>query len=514
MPKRNPCLAAIDIGTNSFHLVIARPDPARRQFRVIDREKERVRLGTGPGDMKRIVPDAMERGIRTLKRFRTLADAAGARVRAVATSAVREALNQRAFIDRAAREAGIRVEVASGLEEARLVYLGARHGLPPSARTALVVDIGGGSTEFVVGRNGRILYANSLKLGALRLTDRFFPGGKVTGRRVRACRAHVAGMLEPVARAARRFRIRAAVGTSGTVQAAAAMAARRRGDPPRQGLNGAVFGRRELERVVGQVLTAAAPGKRRGIPGLDPGRADILPAGLLVLEGVFEALGLARMTVSEYALREGILLDMMEKSRHAGRFHDPGNLRYRSVLALAEHFLYEERHARHVARLALSIFDQTRKLHGLGDAEREYLEAAAILHEVGFFVSSAQHHRHSYYLIRNAHLPGFTEEEKEILANVARYHRKSHPKPKHEGYARLDPGGRRLVARLAAILRIADGLDRSHAGRVRRVACRVGKRRVAFRLSARGPAELEAWGADRKKGLFEETFRRKAVILP
>ncbi len=512
-PPRTGTLAAIDIGTNSFHLVVARIDPARRAFRVVDREKERVRLGSGPADMKRIAPDAMERGIRTLKRFRAIADAAGARVRAVATSAVREALNQREFIDRARAEAGIRVEVASGLEEARLIWLGACQALPPARGTRLHVDIGGGSTEFIAGNAGRILRADSLKIGAMRLTERFFPREKCSRRRVRECRAFVAGMITPVARALRRHRFALASGSSGTVQAAAAMAARRRGEAVRGNLNGLSFTRKELAGVIDAVL--AVPARERGmIEGLDPARADIIAGGLLILEGVLAGLRLRAMTVSEYALREGILLDTMEKSRHAGRFRDPGNLRYRSVLALAEHLRYEERHSRHVARLALSIFDQTARLHGLGAREREYLEAAALLHEVGFFVGNAQHHRHSYYLIRNGHLPGFTEDEKEVLANIARYHRKSHPKPKHEGFSRLDAGDRDRVRGLAAILRIADGLDRSHAGLVGRVSCRITGRRVHFRPAARGrrPIDLEIWGAGRKSGLFEEAFRVKAVF--
>ncbi|HLX12107.1 MAG TPA: HD domain-containing protein, partial [Bacteroidota bacterium] len=190
------------------------------------------------------------------------------------------------------------------------------------------------------------------------------------------------------------------------------------------------------------------------------------------------------------------------------------DIRHYSVIHLAENFHYEQEHSLHVAELALKIFNLTKKLHGLGDEERQYLEAAAILHEIGLYISHAQHHRHAYYLIRNSEMFGFTENEKEIIANVARYHRKSYPKLKHENFASLDPDEREVVQKLSAILRIADGLDRTHASVVKEVGVKKSRKSLTFlaRHNKRTAADLELWGAERKKELFEKTFGVKVQI--
>jgi exopolyphosphatase/guanosine-5'-triphosphate,3'-diphosphate pyrophosphatase len=251
------------------------------------------------------------------------------------------------------------------------------------------------------------------------------------------------------------------------------------------------------------------------IEGMDPGRADIMPAGAIILEQIVLALGIKTLTVSEYSLREGILLDSIEKMHTKKPSMYLHNLRRSSVLHLAEIYHFEKQHALHVNNLALQLFDQTTYLHKLNGQAREYLEAAAILHEVGSFVSHTQHHRHSYYLIRNAELFGYTENEKEIIANVARYHRKSHPKLKHEGYDLLSNEDQVLVSKLAAFLRIADGLDRSHASHIQRVKIRKIGRNLRVRVfhTAKGHTELELWGANRKKQLFELVFRKKIEFV-
>lgn len=504
-------IAAIDLGTNSFRMLVAEARPGRSAFRVLARGKEMVRLGSGDPAMRRLAPDAMARGLASLRRFRQIAGRHGAVTRAVATSAVREASNRGEFLRRAEAEAGMRIEVASGDEEARLIYAGVLSALPAARRRrTLLVDIGGGSTEFLLGTAGRVDYANSLRMGAARLTGRFFRGGGLRARDVAACRAHVRGMLAPVARALRGRRFDLAVGTAGTVQCMARMALAFRGKRPSADLNGFAFTARELRRAVATLLSARTLRARARLPGVGTARADIAPAGALILEGAVEALGIASMTFSEGALREGIVAGWLETRR--GGADPTARARRESVGALAARADCETSHTRQVARLALRLFDQTRRLHCLGVADRELLWAAATLHDVGLFVSHVQHHRHAYYLIRNADLLGYTEEEKEILANVARYHRKSHPKERHEGYAGLPRGGRERVRRLAAILRIADGLDRSHASRVADLLCASAGKILRIRLipACRGDAlELERWGAGLKKGLFEEVFRKK-----
>jgi len=508
MEKQKKNLAAIDVGTNSLHLVIAEVIPDSGRFKVLDREKEMVRLGSGSTDMKYLSESAMDRALQTLHHFKIIADSLRAPIRAVATSAVREALNQDEFVRRVKSETGIILEIASGFEEARLIHLGVLQALPVFKKTHLMVDIGGGSTEFLIGHQRKILYSNSLKIGAVRLTQRFFDGHKTSPKAIRECRRYVRGMLNPIRRSAKLERYEVAVGSSGTIMNLAGIIRRRRDEDDDNPLNNFTFSRDELFETVEEILELERPEDRVKIEGLDPARADIIVAGAIILEQVFKELGIREMTVSEFALREGIILDTIEKlhrKKRSGHLHD---LRYSSVRHLAESLHFEKAHSQQVSALSLRIFDQTVALHKMGLQEREYLEAAALLHEIGLFVSHAQHHRHSYYLIRNSELLGFTENEKEIIANVARYHRKSHPKIKHEGFRRLDADDQKTVCKLASILRIADGLDRTHSSAVKDLRCRVSRKKIniTLRRQNRAPVELELWGAERKKKLFEETF--------
>jgi exopolyphosphatase/guanosine-5'-triphosphate,3'-diphosphate pyrophosphatase len=513
-PKKN--LAAIDLGTNSFHLVVVEASLRTGRFRILDREKENVRLGSGSTDMKHLEPEAMDRGIRALRHFRSIAESMNAEIRAIATSAVREALNKDEFLGRVRASTGIHVEIASGAEEARLIHLGVLQALPVFDKRLLLIDIGGGSTEFLLGRRRRIYYSNSLKLGAVRMTQRFFHAGKLTGRAVKECRSYVKGFLAPVTREVRARGFEVCVGSSGTILNLANMIGVRRGEPDGAPLNNVIFSADELGDVVDEILSAKHPADRADLEGLDPARADIMPAGAIILEQAMKELRIRSVTSSEYALREGIILDSIETSRPSGTVDHLRDIRYHSILHLGEQYNSEPRHSRHVARLALRLFDETQQLHGYGKVEREFLEAAALVHEVGLAVSHAQHHRHSYYLIRNAELLGFTENEKEIVANIARYHRKSHPKSKHDGFGLLTAEDQERVRKLAAILRIADGLDRNHRANVRDLRVKRTRRTLTIHLRGEGrrDIELEIWGAERKKQLFEEAFRVAVHIAP
>jgi exopolyphosphatase / guanosine-5'-triphosphate,3'-diphosphate pyrophosphatase len=508
----NNRLAAIDIGTNSFHLVIAEVNPETGMFKILEREREMVRLGSSAGDMKYLSGDAIERGVETLKRFKGLADSAEAQIRAVATSAVREALNRQDFIRRVKTDTGIRVEVASGLEEARYIYLGILQALPVFDKRILLLDIGGGSTEFLVGLKRDVFYDDSLKLGAIRLTLRFFGDGEVSQKSVKECRRYIRGMMSQVIREIKNIGFETVVGSSGTVLNIANVINIKKNGEDKSRLNNFTFTDGELYETVDKIIDAKSTKQRSKIPGVDEDRADILPAGALILEQIFKELKLKEMTVSEFALREGILLDTYEKKFRLKKPDHLNDIRYKSVLHMAENFRYEREHAEHTAGLALSIFDQTKNLHKLGSAEREYLEAATVLHEIGNFISHTQHHRHTYYLIRNAELLGFTEDEKEIIANTARYHRKSHPKPKHAEYSKLNDEDQAVVKKLAAILRIADGLDRTHTSAVGEVIVKQDDGAVSFLLKKKAnensnQLELEIWGAEQKKKLFEDTFK-------
>ncbi|MCE1188461.1 MAG: Ppx/GppA family phosphatase [Ignavibacteria bacterium] len=508
-------LAAIDLGTNSFHLIIAQADKTTGRFKILGKDREIIRLGSGSTDMKYLTEQAMSRAVAALKRFRLVAESWNAEVHALATSAVREALNKDEFVRRVFAETDIKVEIASGAEEARLIHLGILQALPVFDKNLLMIDIGGGSTEFLFGKGRDAKFSASLKLGAVRLTERFFPAGSVTPKAVQECRAFVRGSLSPVSREAARQHIEVCAGSSGTIATLAGIIRVSKGIDPETSLNGFTFSASELHKTVNAILLHQNARKRSAIPGMEASRTDIIAAGAVLLDEIFRELNIKELTFSEYALREGIILDIIEKRHYKGKVEHLNNIRLNSVYNLADTFHYESAHAAKVAGLSLSIFDQTLKLHKLSSVEREYLEAAALLHEIGLFLSHSQHHRHSYYLIRNAELTGFTENEKEIIANIARYHRKSHPKLKHEGFGKLTEPDRLIVCKLSAILRIADGLDRSHASAVENVELFSSKNSVKFKLHLKPEhsPELELWGASRKKGLFEDIFKLRAEFI-
>ena len=498
-------IAAIDIGTNSIHMVVARV-ASNDRFEVITRQKEMVRLGSGHEEMKHLEPDAIDRGVAALARCRALADSWGAATFAVATSAVREAANAQEFLDRAAREAGIEVSIISGLEEARLIQLGVLQALPVFDRDLVLTDVGGGSTEVLFGRQGEVTYARSIKLGSLRMTKRFFPGGVVEGDAVQRCRKHVRARLAPMIREARRLPFDVAVASSGTAEALAAMVAARAGDVP-QSLNGYVVSRKDLTAVIDDLAAAPTTAERRRLPGIDSARADILLGGAIVLEQVFEALKVKTFEISEYALREGVLLDGLHRLR-GGALHHLSELRRASVFHLMELCDDDPDHSIQVSRLALQLHDALAARLGLGDAERELLEAAALLANVGLFVSHSRHHKHSYYVIRNSeHLMGFTDREIELIAQVARYHRRSVPSvDKHPEFAALTEADQRVVRSLAGILRIAIGMDRNHDGGVERLDVDDEGDVVRIGVVGRDDADLalETFTAEERAGLLAD----------
>lgn len=479
-----------------------------------------VRLGSGGGEMKQLDADAMERGVAALSRCRAIARAHGAPIRAVATSAVREAVNQDEFISWARDEADVDVEVISGFEEARLIYLGVIQALPIYDERALVIDIGGGSTELVIGERGDIRFARSLKLGAIRLTERFFPGKRVRKRQVEECRRFVKASIAPVRPAIDRYGFEAAAASSGTLESLALMAARARGDDEPRTLNGLTVTRDELDVVVERLLAAERVEERAAIDGLEARRADIIVAGALIAEQVVEALDVDELVLSEDALREGVLLDTFRRT-HGASLHHLRDLRRRSVLRLAELTDEDPEHSAKVAELALHLFDGTRPYHRLDDGHREYLEAAALLCNVGLFISHSAHHKHSYYVIRHAeHLTGFTDDEIELIAQTARYHRRSAPKKKHPEFAALDRDRQRIVRTLAGLLRIAIGLDRTHAGRVDSVrvvdeAGDDGDDGVLCVVIEADSADLETelYSANERAGLLADVLGREVNVV-
>jgi len=511
-------LAAIDVGTNSFHLIVVSIKEGGN-FEIVDREREVIRLGEGSsGDIKEITPGAEKRAIDTLKRFKVIADSHKAPIRAVATSAVREAHNRNEFINNVFEKTGVDIEVVSGYEEARLIYLGILKAVPVFNKKSLIIDIGGGSTEFLIGKKGNSIFSASIKIGAVRLTQKFFPDYIINDSRIKSCRQWVEGELYQIAETVKREGYQICVGSSGTIMAAGMMInAKRKDSTSTNGLlNNFEFTKQELYEIACDVLNRKTLEKRKKIRGIDDKRADIIPAGIIILKTIFDLFNLEKMIISSYALREGIIIDTMQKI-HAD-LSEPGfeDIRRTSVNNLANSCRNDIEHSRHVAVLSLMIFDQLKELHKLDESCREYLEAAAILHDIGYHISHTNHHHHSYYIIKNSELLGFNENEINIIAHTARYHRKSHPKNHHEDFTALPNRAQTIIKKLASILRVADSFDRTHKGVVESIECRVKNDKVEIKLNIKSDAnpEIELWNLERRKGLFEEVYNKKlqAVI--
>jgi exopolyphosphatase/guanosine-5'-triphosphate,3'-diphosphate pyrophosphatase len=495
----------MDLGSNSFHLIVAEVQPGG--FETIIGEKEMLRLGDVVARLGRIPEEASDAAVAVVRRFRQIAEAAGAdEIVACATSALRRAGNGDEVVDRIESETGTAVEVISGLREAELIFRAIRAGILLEPAPALGFDLGGGSVEITVGDAAALRYATSENLGVGTLTAAFVDSDPLSKADRRRLRAHVTDTLGPVADLVGALEPKLVVGSSGTLEDIARMSAlRAKRDVPRS-LNQFAFNRREFERVHDAVLSSTAPERLR-FEGLEARRVDLIPAGVVFLSAAMELFDFSEMTISEWSLREGILLEAIDRHDPADWSSDPRAIRRASVLALATRCNWHEQHARHVAELATSLFDQTQELHGLGPVDRELLEYAAILHDIGEHVASQGHHRHGAYLVEHGQLRGFDPAEIQMLAALVRWHRRGTPDV--EGYpladlARLQP--------LTALLRLADGLDRGRTGAVDGVAARVGPSLVLLRLRTEAHAELEIWGARRKRELFERIFDRDLEI--
>ena len=516
-PKKKPGrYAAIDLGTNSFHLIIVQVDEQGR-YEVLTTEKETVRLSRGAGDLEQITGDTMDRAVAVLQRMASIAASHGARVRAVGTSALREASNQAEFVARVEQECGLEIEVIPGTEEARLIYLGVLQALPVQEERVLVIDIGGGSTELLVGLGGQVDVAASLKLGAIRLTDRFFSEDPLDTDQIRRCRKFVrvalAGIIEEILRTG----FRGTVGCSGTIETIAELAFSMR----RDGTGAAQLSGKELDASCERILSARTVRERAALPGVGEARADIIPAGAVILQEAARILEVRTLTVSPFALREGIVFDMLAR---AGLRSGPGSdLRQSSVRHLAESFgrtgAFDAAAGKHTAVIAQRLLDQCLTCNLLssefsGGAHAQVLAAAAELHNIGVAVSHSGHHKHSYYIIKNSSkLLGFSPAEVDTIALLARYHRKALPSKKHAEFEQASTEVQRHVRALGPLLRIAVGLDRSGHGNVADVVVEKSERRVLFLVvpkqgsfsGATDPA-VEIWAARMKALWFEETF--------
>jgi exopolyphosphatase/guanosine-5'-triphosphate,3'-diphosphate pyrophosphatase len=500
-------LATIDIGSNSIHLVIA-DVAADGGITVVERAKEMVRLGRGVFITGRISREAMDLGVRTLRRFARLARVRRAeRIRAVATSAVREAQNGDVLVTRARREAGLQVKVISGREEARLVYRAAAHSLGLDGSPYLLVDVGGGSVELVLVRAGGPLWFHSLPLGVARLTEQFLPMDPPAAKQRKQLVAYLEDALHDPLRDVRRLGTTRAVGTSGTVHALVGMV---HAADEHVRLHGTSVTRRDIAHVRRLVL-GCGPRKRLALPGMDPKRADLMPAAVILLETILRGGRIDELVACTWALREGILLDLARVPMMGETSRE--QIRRRSVEGLGRRFAGENAHGNQTARLAAILFDATAPALGLPAESRELLEHAALLHDIGRAIDHEEHHQHSAYLIRNAELLGFDPEEIDTIAAIARGHRKQTPKRSHPELRGLRGTPRRTVRTLALLLRLADALDRTHFGVVKDLSCSLTDASLVVDVDTGGEnADLELWAANRRVGALSRLLERPVVL--
>jgi exopolyphosphatase/guanosine-5'-triphosphate,3'-diphosphate pyrophosphatase len=497
-------IAAIDIGTNSVHMIVVRVRPDL-SFEVIDREKVMVRLGAGGLDGKALTTEAMTAALQALSKFKRLAESHRVhQILAAATSATREAHNGGEFLARVERETGIRPRVIAGAEEARLIHQAAVYGVDVGGGRAAVVDIGGGSVEITLGTATAIQLARSFKIGVIRLTERFVKSDPLSERDERKLSKFILGEIDRHCDQITSIGFDRVIGTSGTILSLGAVAATAaRGAPPSE-LRNLHVSAKQIRRLRKTVSTLDLEG-RLALPGMDPRRADLVVAGAILVDTILRRLGAGELVLCDLALREGLVLDYIRRNkRQIAQVDRIPDVRRRSTLELAERCNYYSEHAQQVVRLALALFDQTRAVHQLTDREREWLEFAALMHDLGALISFARHHRHSYYLIKNGDLRGFHPDEIEVIALVARYHRRGTPRKAHQEYADLSGPLRRTVRTLASILRVAESLDRSHAQVVSALELRDRGDDMLLQLSTQADAELEVWATNRHLRPFEQ----------
>ncbi len=505
-------IAAIDIGTNSLHMIVVRVRPDL-SFEVIDREKEMVRLGAGGLDGRALTPEAMHAALQVLSKFRRLAESHKVdEIIAAATSATREAENGGEFLSAITAQTGIRPQVISGTEEARLIHLAAVYGVSVPTDVAVVVDIGGGSVEITRGTGPNVDVGRSFKLGVIRLTEHFVKTDPIAPRDERKLVKHIAAELGEYLDEIAAAGYERVIGTSGTILSLGAMAAAERGGAGDAPLRNRRISAKQLRRLRHAVVEVDLE-KRLRIPGLEPRRADLSVAGAILLDTIVKRLGAAEITLCDLSLREGLVLDYIARHRkqiaQADRYPD---VRRRSVVELAERCNYWPEHANQIARLSVALFEQTRGIHGLTDREREWLEYAALLHDVGVHISYERHHKHSYYLIKNGDLRGFNPDEIETIALIARYHRQATPKKRHGAFGDVGPRRRRSIRTLAAILRLAESLDRSHSQTITGIELHDRGDDGLLQVRTTGDAELELWAATRHAGPFERLLGKPLRI--
>ena len=500
-------LAAIDIGSNSIHMIVAEID-GDGNFDIIAREKEMARLGERSLVEGVLDEDAQQRGLDALEMFKRTADSFGvADIIAYATSATREARNGQAFIDRISGEVGIHARIIEGTEEGRLIYLGAREVFDFGSRKAMIIDIGGGSVEFILADRRREYLVFSLKLGVRRLHEAFLHSDPPTVEEMEELRTHIRRKVEYIVRKTRRRGVDVVLGSSGTARVLAEITSGISG-------RGTEFTSRDDLQATVDLLSSLPAAERGLVAGVDDKRRDAILEGAVLMLTLIESFGADGFEYCDAALREGMIIDYLERNRPGLRMMqsipDPGR---RSVLLFAKRIYNSMAHVEHVAALAVRLFDDLARMHQLPTSCRDLLEFSALLHDVGRAVSASAHHKHTLYLVQNADLAGFSMREQAVIANVARYHRRSIPRPRHTEWMALSDDDRELVVTLSTLLRLAAALDRGHQGNVAGMRAEFDDEAVTIVIETHGPGDVELRAVEGRAHHVERVFGRSLRVI-
>ena len=507
-------VAAIDLGTNSFHMIIVE-ESKEKGLVEIDRVKDMICIGRGSISTKMLDEEAMQSGIAALKNFLILAAQQGVaqeNVLAFATSAIREAKNRGDFIRRIREETGLKVKVISGKEEAEFIYYGVRNAVKIGKTADLLFDIGGGSVEFVLVDNKGVQLLESRKIGVARMRERFVTTEPVDRNEIKMLEQFFAAEMVSAVEKASELKVTRAIASSGTAQNIARMIRSMNGRESDVSLNNSAFTRKEFQALYKVVLPLGAA-ERKKVTGLDEKRVDFIVPGLILVDMIFRLFKLEQIVISDSALREGMVLHYLKhKSSSGDKQEDLLDIRRESVTELGFRCDWDREHGEYIAWLSLQLFDKLAMQHQLEQPYRELLEYASLLHNIGAFISISSHHKHSQYIILNGELRGFSPSEIEIMGHVVRYHRKSPPSEKHTAYSLLKPTHKRAVDVLSGILRLANGLERGHRRNIQSITVEVRGSAITLRLKTHFEPDIEIWAADLLKSWLETVLQKTIVI--
>ncbi|MEI6847131.1 MAG: Ppx/GppA phosphatase family protein [Chlorobiaceae bacterium] len=511
-------VAAIDLGTNSFHMIIVEKSRGKG-FVEIDRVKDMVCIGKGSMVTEMLDEEAMLSGIAALKNFLVLAThhhVAVENILAYATSAIREARNQSDFLRRIQEETGLQVKVISGKAEAEFIYHGVRHAVKLGTGFDLLFDIGGGSVEFVIANQSSVQLLESRKIGVARMFERFVSTDPIAKKDIKLLEQFYAAEMVSAVKKASRLTVTRAIASSGTAENIARMIRSLHGYE--EGLlNNSSFTRSEF-LVLYRAILPLDSAERRNMTGLDAKRVDLIVPGMILVDMIFRLFNLNEIVLSDYALREGMVLHYLQQQvtrgeADAGDDEAEFDIRKESVYELGCRCGWNRKHAEQVARLSRQLFESLAPLHQLEEPYRELLEYAALLHNIGAFISVSSHHKHSQYIILNGELRGFSALEVEIIGHVVRFHRKSTPSAKHTAYSLLKPKQKRAVDVLSGILRLANGLERGHRQNIESLDIAVERNAITLRLKTRFEPDIELWAANQLKSWLETVLQHSITLV-